>query len=109
MIFTVNKVDGGGSKILALSKDTGKLAWECALTAETVSSPVAVYNDNGDAWIIQGDEGGNLTLLNARTGNMCTTLNLGGTIQGSPAVYKNTLVVGTCSKDNAYMYGVRID
>ena len=109
VIFTVNKVDGGGSKILALSKDTGKLAWECALTAETVSSPVAVYNDNGDAWIIQGDEGGNLTLLNARTGNMCTTLNLGGTIQGSPAVYKNTLVVGTCSKDNAYMYGVRID
>lgn len=29
-------------------------------------------------------------------------------IQGSPAVYKDMLVIGTCSKDNAYMYGVRI-
>ena len=35
-------------------------------------------------------------------------LSLGGEIQGSPAVYKDMLVIGTCSKDNAYMYGVRI-
>ena len=109
VIFTVNKVKDSGSKVIALSKQTGALVWEHALASEAVSSPVAVYNENGDAWIIQGDEGGNLTMLNARTGSVRNTLNLGGSIEGSPAVYKNYLVVGTCSRDNAYMYGIRIE
>ena len=109
VVFTVNKVSGGGSKILALDKQTGRLVWEHALKDEAVSSPVAVYNEFGDAWIIQGDQGGNLTMLNARTGEVRNTLNLGGAIEGSPAVYRNYLVVGTCSKDNACMYGIRIE
>jgi hypothetical protein len=109
VIFTVNKVSGGGSKILALSKQNGSLIWEHALKDEAISSPVAVYDEHGDAWIIQGDEGGNLTMLNARTGSVRASLNLGGAIEGSPAVYRNYLVVGTCSKDNAYMYGIKIE
>ena len=109
VVFTVNKVNGGGSKILALDKQNGRLVWEYALKDETVSSPVAVYNEKGDAWIIQGDQGGNLTMLNARTGALRNTLNLGGAIEGSPAVYRNYLVIGTCSRDNAYMYGIRIE
>ena len=76
---------------------------------EAISSPVAVYNDNGDAWIVQGDQGGNLTLLNARTGSVRCTLNLGGAIEASPAVYKNYLVIGTCSKSNASMYAIKIE
>ena len=109
VFFTVNKVQGGGSKILALDKQTGRLVWEHALKDEAISSPVAVYNERGDAWIIQGDEGGNLTMLSARTGSVRTTLNLGGAIEASPAVYRSYLVVGTCSKDNANMYCVRIE
>ena len=35
-------------------------------------------------------------------------LELGGKIQGSPAVYKDTLVIGTCDKDNSFMYGIKI-
>lgn len=107
--FTVNKVSGGGSKLLALEKQTGRLVWEYAMKDESVSSPVAVYNDNGDAWIIQGDQGGNLTMLNARTGAVKSTINLGGPIEGSPAVYKDYLVVGTCGKSNANMYCLKIE
>ena len=109
VIYTVNKVEGGGSRILALEKSSGKVVWQYNLSAETVSSPVAVYNDKGDAWIIQADESGALTMLDGKTGEFKSTLNLGGAIQGSPAVYKNYLVIGTCSKDNSYMYGIRID
>ena len=109
VIFTVNKVEEGGSRIIALDKASGKVAWQHKLSAETISSPVAVYNEEGDAWIIQGDENGDLTLLNARTGAVRSTLSLGGKIQGSPAVYKNYLVIGTCDKDNAFMYGIKID
>jgi len=108
VIFTVNKVNGGGSRILALNKQSGQVVWEKALDSEAVSSPVAVYNEEGRGWIIQGDQGGNLTMLDGLTGAVKSTLNLGGAIEGSPAVYKNYLVVGTCSKDNACMYGIQI-
>ena len=108
VFFTVNMV-GGGSRVVALSKETGKEVWRHNLLATAISSPVAVYNENGDAWLIQGDEDGNLTMFNARTGSVCTQLNLGGTIQGSPAVYKNYLVVGTSSSGNSCMYGILIE
>ena len=109
VIFTVNMVQGGGSKIVALEKATGQVRWERALSATAISSPIAVYNDQGDAWIIQADEGGTLTMLSGKTGSVRSTLDLGGTIQGSPAAYKNYLVIGTCDKDNACMYGIRIE
>ena len=109
VIFTVNKVDGGGSKVIALDKNSGQVVWEKALADEAISSPVAVYDERGEAWIIQGDEGGNLNMLSGRTGEARSTVNLGGAIQGSPAVYKSYLVVGTCSKSNANMYCIKIN
>lgn len=108
VIFTVNMVEGGGSRMIALNKEDGSVAWTFNMAENAVSSPVAVYNANGDAWIIQADEGGTLHLLSGENGKEKSTLSLGGTIQGSPAVYKNYLVIGTCSKDNSYMYGIQI-
>ena len=109
VIFTVNKAEGSGSKVIALDKASGQVVWSYSLADEAISSPVAVYNDRGEAWIIQGDEGGNLTMLYGRTGEKRSSLNLAGAIQGSPAVYKSYLVVGTCSKNNANMYCVKIN
>lgn len=108
VIFTVNQVAEGGSRVIALNKDTGRVEWEYDLANETVSSPVAVYNEAGEAWIIQADGKGLLTMLDGETGKCCSTLNLGGNIEGSPAVYRNILVIGTCSKDNSYMYGIEL-
>ena len=108
VFFTVNRVEGG-SRLVALDKRSGGEVWAHQFEAESVSSPVAVYNSQGDAWIIQGDAGGDVTMLEARTGRVVTALNLGGAIEGSPAVYKNYLVIGTCSKDNSYMYGILIE
>ena len=107
-IFTVNMVEGGGSKIIALNKSSGTVAWEKSLSANAVSSPVAVYDESGRAWVIQGDEDGVLHMLDGQTGSERSTLDLGGSIQGSPAVYKDILVIGTCSKDNAKMYGIQL-
>ncbi len=109
VIFTINMVEEGGSKMLAFDKQTGRVVWEHSFSANAVSSPVAVYNEAGTAWIIQGDESGVLTMMDGRTGTVRSTLSLGGTIQGSPAVYKNFLVIGTCDKDNSYMYGIHIE
>lgn len=108
VVFTVNMLEGGGSRVIALKKDSGAVVWTFDMDSNAISSPVAVYNEAGKAWIIQGDEGGNLYLLDGQTGSLRNTLNLGGKIQGSPAVYKDILVIGTCSKDNAFMYGIQI-
>ncbi len=108
VIFTVNMVEGGGSRIIALDKQSGQAVWTKSLPDQAISSPIAVYNERGDAWIVQCDEGGNVTVLSGRTGQTCSTLNLGGPIQGSPAAYKDYILVGTCGKDNANMYCLKI-
>ncbi len=107
VIFTVNQVDGGGSRVLALRKADGSLAWSHDMEADSISSPVAVYNEAGKAWIIQADGEGTLYLLDGENGRVKNTLNLGGEVEASPAVYKDILVIGTCSKD-AYMYAIKL-
>lgn len=109
VIFTLNMAGGSGkSMMLALSKATGQVLWQRELDANAVSSPVAVYNKAGKSWIIQADQTGRLYLLDGLTGQIRSTLALGGEIQASPAVYNDMLVIGTCSKENANMYGIRI-
>lgn len=108
VIFTVNKTDEGGA-MLALDKRTGEQIWKVPLPAGAVSSPVAVYATDGRARIIQADLSGRLYLVNGLTGQVISTLDLGGTIEGSPAVYNDVLVIGTSGRDNSRMYGIRIE
>ncbi len=106
VFFTVNKVTGGGAKLIALNKRDGSLAWEFSM-AESVSSPVAVYNAGGNGWIIQADSKGNIYVLDGLTGYLNSTAQVEGRIEGSPAVYRDMLVIGTCSK-NPKMYCFKI-
>jgi outer membrane protein assembly factor BamB len=109
VIFTVNMTGGkNNATIVALEKATGREVWRYELDSTAVSSPVAVYNKAGKAWIVQADQKGRLYLLDGKTGDVRNMLDLGGEIQASPAVYKDMLLIGTCSKDNAYMYGIRL-
>lgn len=108
VIFTVNMTEDGAS-VIALDRKSGAEVWRTPIAAGAISSPVAVYNQAGEAFIIQGDLGGRLTMMEGMTGRVLTSLDLGGSIEGSPAVYSDMLVVGTSSKDNANMYGVRIE
>ncbi len=108
VVFTVSHVQDGGSVVVALDKQSGQEVWKTPLTANTVSSPVAVYDKNGNAYIIQGDESGLITMMDGLTGEVVNTLELGGKIDGSPAVYNDMLVIGTCNS-KPKMYGVRIE
>jgi len=59
------------------------------------SSPVAVYDAEGNGYIILCTTGGYMHLLDGRTGLALTHLDLGSNIEASPAVYNSTVVVGT--------------
>lgn len=108
VIFTVNLTDEGGA-IMALNKQTGEQVWKVPLPNGAISSPVAVYRPDGTARVVQADLDGRLYLIDGLSGQVLNTLDLGGRVEGSPAVYNDILVIGTASRDNHKMYGIRLE
>lgn len=99
---------GGESKgrIVALSKETGEEVWACVMSDYTWSSPIALYDENGDGYVILCDSTGNMYMLDGRTGELYDTFNLGGdNIEASCAAFENTIVVGTRGRK---IYGVYV-
>lgn len=120
--FTVSNVTKTGAQLiyeeadagmdgllLAMDKESGEIVWSKELDSYAYSSPVAVYSEDGEGWIIQASAGGTLYLLDGRTGDEINTLKLDGTIEASPAVYGDTLVIGTTGRDTSYIYGVTLE
>ena len=103
---TVGESDGA---ILAVNKKTGAVEWSYALSATTYSSPVAVYTEEGDARIIQCLSDGTILMLDGPTGSVIASLKVDGEIEGSPAVYNKTMVVGTTGKGTSFIYGITLD
>lgn len=103
--------DGAAAAVLmALDKKTGDVVWANELSSYGYSSPVAVYSKDGTkGWIIQADASGKLTLFNGKTGEVVSSLKLEGTIEASPAVYNNMLVIATTEKNANYIYGVKLE
>ncbi len=95
--------------IIALDKESGKVVWHKTMEAYAYSSPVAVYGEDGKGWIIQACSNGLITLMDGLTGETVNTLQVSGVIEGSPAVYDDTLVIGTTGKDTSYIYGIKIN
>ena len=92
-------------KLVAIDKKTGGEVWSVDMKYYSWSSPVAVYNSNGDGYIILCDSDGNMHLLDGRTGKVKDTINLGKNIEATPSVFNNTVVVGTRGKK---IYGVTL-
>ncbi|MGI6688063.1 MAG: PQQ-binding-like beta-propeller repeat protein [Christensenellales bacterium] len=108
VIFTVNET-AKGATVLAMDKQTGNIAWQMPIAGGAISSPVAVYDEGGQAVIIQAALDGKVYMLDGLTGQIHHTLDLGGRIEASPAVYNDVLVIATSSRDNHKLYGIRIE
>ncbi len=100
---------GSQSTLYALRKADGSVAWSTDLAASTESSPVVVYNEAGDAWIIQGVSDGRLFLMEAATGKTMDTLQLDGSLLASPAVYRDVLIISTTGQDPSYIYAIALE
>lgn len=100
VIFNFAKVTSlYNGKMVALDKNTGKIVWEKDLTYYSWSSPVAVYDAAGKAYLIFGDSAGNIQLIDAKTGETVYQLKTGGgNMEGSPAIFDNHIVIGTRGK-----------
>lgn len=94
-----------GGKLVALDKETGEEVWVMETQVYSWSTPTLVYDQNGDGYILYCTTGHYLYLLDARTGEILDSRNLGGLFEASPAVYGNWLVVG---HRNGSIYGIEL-
>lgn len=92
--------------LVALDRLTGEERWVLPMKNYAWSSPVAVYARDGGAYIVQCNSKGDMMLIDGVSGKVLDTINLGSNIEASPAVYENTVVVGTRGRK---IVGVRIE
>lgn len=81
--------------LVALDKKTGEERWVMDMPYYAWSSPVCIYAEDGNAYIVQCESKGNMHLIDGATGKLLDTINLGSNIEASPAVFGNKVVVGT--------------
>lgn len=91
--------------IAAINKNTGKVVWEQETQMYAWSSPVAVYDSNGKGYVILCTTGGYMYMFDGLTGQVLDHIDLGSNVEASPAVYNDTVVVGTRATG---IYGVKI-
>lgn len=98
---------GGFNKglVIALDKSSGEEVWRLELTNYSWSSPVDVYTENGDGYIILCDSAGKMHLIDGLTGIVLDSISLGANIEASPAVFEDMVVVGTRGQK---IFGIKI-
>lgn len=81
--------------LMAIDKNTGTERWRFATDGYSWSSPVAVYDASGNAYIVSCDSLGKVYLLDGKSGTLLSKFDAERNIEASPVVYGNTIVVGT--------------
>lgn len=102
-ISRTKTVDSG--TLVALDTETGEEVWRLDMDYYAWSSPVGVYDDQGNGYIVLCDSNGTAHFIDGATGRVTDTVHLGGLVEASPAVYNNMFVVGTRTKK---IWGIRI-
>ena len=93
---TVSRTGDYNDGVLAcIRKSDGSVVWEHE-AAYAWSSPVCVYDAEGNGNVIYCSSNGKMYLIDGLTGEMLTSCVLSeGVIEASPAVYKDHVVIGT--------------
>lgn len=86
--------DEASGSLVCLDRDTGEIVWRHD-SYYTWSSPVIVYNDDGTGTLLYCTYGSTMYLLNGKTGEVLDSFNMQGGAEASPAVYEDTVVIGT--------------
>lgn len=96
IIYSISRTPtAGGGTLVALDTDTGEVVWEKQLRYYAWSSPVALYTEEGKSYFVLCDSAGKATLFAGATGEELANVSLGSNVEASPAVFENTIVVGT--------------
>ena len=106
LIVSISRAPNEGTGILvALDTATGQELWRYTTNYFAWSSPTAVYTPEGIGYVLLGDSGGTLHLLEGSSGTPVQSLQLNGNIEASPVIFGDILVLGTREKK---IYGIRL-
>lgn len=84
-----------GGLLVAIDKNTGKEVWSLKLNNYCWSSPLSIYTKEDKSYIVQCDSTGKAMLIEGISGKVLDTLELGANVEGTPAAFEDTIVVGT--------------
>ncbi|XXF79783.1 PQQ-binding-like beta-propeller repeat protein [Myxococcaceae bacterium GXIMD 01537] len=106
VVFTLSRCpDFTGGLIVALDKATGEEVWRRPLRHYSWSSPTACHDGQGHTFLLQGDIGGEVHLLDARNGEVLDSVRLNGGIEASPALFGDMAVLATRGH---WIHGLRL-
>ena len=105
IIYSIGRTPSAYQGVLvALDTDTGEKIWEISSGNYAWSSPVALYTEDGHAYIFLANASGVARLIDGATGEVLHILDFDETIEASPVVFDNMLVIG--SREG--VYGIKI-
>ncbi len=96
IIYSIARTPNGyDGTLVAFDTKTGEKVWDMYMESYTWSSPAAVYTEDGTGYVVVCDSAGSMFLLDGKTGEELSQISLGSNVEASPAVFENTIVVGT--------------
>ena len=105
IIYSISRTPSAYRGVLiALDKETGEKIWEISSGNYAWSSPVALYTEDGHAYIFLANASGVCRLIDGATGEVLSTLDFRQTVEASPVVFGNMLVIGS----REAVYGIKI-
>ena len=84
-----------GGEIVAVNKKTGQEIYSIRLKNYSWSSPVDIYDSEGNMYFVLGDVSGLFSLYDGRTGKKIDSIQLDGAVESSPIAVNNNVVIGT--------------
>ena len=105
VIYSIGRTPSAYRGVLvALDTETGEKIWEISSGNYAWSSPTALYTEDGHAYIFLANASGVARLIDGSTGEVLDTLDFGQTVEASPVVFGNMLVIGT----REGVYGIKV-
>ena len=80
---------------MAFNRQTGEEVYRVPLKYYAWSSPVALYNENGEMFIFTGDTTGYIYLIDGASGEILFKKLVGNNFESSPVVIGNHVVIGS--------------
>ncbi len=97
--------DPGTGLLLALDTETGEELWTFE-SGYAASTPTSFYDSEGNGYILYTSSlDGSMYLLEGLTGKLLDSFYFGVTMEASPIVYENTVIIGTRMYD---LYGIEL-
>lgn len=96
IIYSVSRTPKLSSGYLvSIDIKNGETVWMKELSNYAWSSTAVVYSQIGAAYLVQCCSNGDVLLINVGNGELLDTISLHTTLEATPAVFGNTVVVGT--------------